>query len=87
MLLIPALVLVGLSAYALTGARGATRAVLIAGLAILALSWAPLLLAILLDPQGRIVGNALGLGLLAWMGSLLGLLVLAGGLVARWLRG
>jgi hypothetical protein len=48
-----------------------------AGLIILVLSWVPLLIVGLLDPNA----NPIGLGLLAWLGSLIALIIIAiGGL-------
>lgn len=45
------------------------------GFAIIVACWIPILLAIVLDPDGKVVGNALGLGLLAWLGTLAGALI------------
>lgn len=72
---------------ALRGAAGAARALLIGGFALLAIAWAPLLVGIALDPDGSVIGNALGLGLLAWGGTALALALLLGGVVTRWARG
>ncbi|WP_349367722.1 hypothetical protein [Salinarimonas sp.] len=72
---------------ALRGATGAARALLIAGFALFVVAWAPLLVGMALDPDGSVIGNALGLGLLAWGGSALALAVLLAGLVTRWARG
>ena len=52
------------------------------GLLILVLSWVPLLVVGLLHPNS----NPIGLGLLAWAGSLVGLVVAAIGLVLRAIR-
>jgi len=53
-----------------------------AGILILVLSWVPLLIA------GFVLGmdNPIGLGLLAWAGTALGLLVIAIALVVRLVR-
>jgi hypothetical protein len=52
------------------------------GLLILVASWVPLLVVGLLDPNS----NPIGLGLLAWGGSLVGIVVAAVGLVLRAIR-
>ncbi|PVE25676.1 hypothetical protein DC522_05005 [Microvirga sp. KLBC 81] len=59
------------------------RAVLGAGALILIGAWIPILLAGTFDPRGDYVGNALGLGLLAWLGSYIGLAVVGAGLLLR----
>ena len=53
------------------------------GAAILVSAWAPLLLAVWLDREGTYIGNGLGLGLLAWLGSDLGAILVALGLLLR----
>jgi hypothetical protein len=59
------------------------RAMLRSGAAILVSAWAPLLLAVWLDREGTYIGNGLGLGLLAWLGSDLGAILVALGLLLR----
>ena len=60
-----------------------SRRLLKIGFVIVAACWIPILLAIVLDPGGEVVGNALGLGLLAWLGTLVGALIaLFGGALA-----
>ena len=59
------------------------RAMLWSGAAILVSAWAPLLLAVWLDREGTYIGNGLGLGLLAWLGSDLGAILVALGLLLR----
>jgi hypothetical protein len=53
-----------------------------AGLAIAVLSWLPLLVIGTLDPTA----NPVGAGLLAWAGSLLGVVIAAVGLIRSLLR-
>lgn len=55
------------------------RAVLWIGASILVGPWVPILLAGTFDPRGDYVGNALGLGLLAWFGSYLGFAIVGVG--------
>ena len=59
------------------------RAILWSGAAILVAAWGPLLLAAWLDHEGTYIGNGLGLGLLAWLGSDLGAILVALGLLLR----
>jgi len=47
----------------------------------------PLLAGIFFDPEGRIVGNAQGLGFIAFFGLAAGGIVMIAGFVARALRG
>ena len=51
--------------------------------AIVAVAWLPILAAALLDPSGEYVGNALGLGLLAFFGTGLGIILLIVGILLR----
>ncbi len=67
----------------LTTRRASLRWLLLGASAFVVLVWLPILAAALLDPEGAIVGNAIGLGLLAWGGSLLGGAALVLGLGAR----
>lgn len=83
MLLFTVLLLAVLVFFSWPGASRGVRITLKIGIALALLSWAPILLAIVLDPTGEVVGNALGLGLLASGGSLLGVLTIAGGLIGR----
>lgn len=53
------------------------------GASILVGVWVPILLAGTFDPRGDYVGNALGLGLLAWFGSYLGFAIVGVGLALR----
>ncbi len=62
----------------------ALRTTMFVGAGLAVGSWFPLLIGIALDPEGRVIGNALGLGLLAWFGSALGLLIILVGLI-MWL--
>src|SRR5215212_7927592 len=57
------------------------RVLLWVGALLLAGSWVPIVAAGLLDPSGESVGNAMGLGLLAWFGSTLGLIVAVFGIL------
>ena len=57
------------------------RILLWIGALLLAGSWVPIVAAGLLDPSGVSVGNAIGLGLLAWFGSTLGLIVAVFGIL------
>jgi hypothetical protein len=51
------------------------------GLAIAA--WAPLVIYVVVEKmRGRTGGNPIGLGLLAWLGTAVGLLLLIGGAIA-----
>jgi hypothetical protein len=61
------------------------RAVLRTGASILVGVWVPILLAGTFDPRGDYVGNALGLGLLAWFGSYVGFAIVGVGfLLSFW---
>jgi hypothetical protein len=61
------------------------RAVLWTGASILVGVWVPILLAGTFDPRGDYVGNALGLGLLAWFGSYVGFAIVGVGfLLSIW---
>ena len=53
-----------------------------AGLAIAVLSWLPLLVVGMLDPTA----NPIGAGLLAWVGTVLGLIVAAFGMIRSLIR-
>jgi hypothetical protein len=87
MIIIPMIVILVLAAYAASSAGpGFVRTVLYFGMALAVGAWLPLLLGILLDPDGRVIGNALGLGLLAWGGSALGFVVVLVGLALRGLQ-
>lgn len=66
---------------------GLTRNLLLAGPCIVIVSIVPLLLGIMFDPDGRIVGNAQGLGFIAFFGLAAGGLVMIAGFVARMIRG
>jgi hypothetical protein len=57
------------------------RILLWAGALLLVGSWVPIVAAGLLDPSGESVGNAMGLGLFAWFGSTLGLIVAVFGIL------
>jgi len=57
------------------------RVLLWIGALLLVGSWVPIVAARLLDPSGEYVGNAVGLGLLAWFGSTLGLIAFVAGLL------
>ena len=57
------------------------RILLWAGALLLVGSWVPIVAAALLDPSGEDVGNAMGLGLFAWFGSTLGLIVAVFGIL------
>lgn len=71
---------------AFTETNRSIRVLLGAG-AILAFgSWLPIVLGALVDPDGRFIGNAVGLGLLAVFGSLLGVMLSAVGLGIRAVR-
>ncbi|HSP23765.1 MAG TPA: hypothetical protein VLQ65_01190 [Saliniramus sp.] len=62
---------------------GFVRSMIVAGILLAVGAWLPLLAGLALDPEGEVIGNALGLGLLAWFGSALGFLVIIVGLVIR----
>lgn len=62
---------------------GFVRSMIVWGILLAVGAWLPLLAGIALDPDGQVIGNALGLGLLAWFGSTLGFLVIILGLVIR----
>lgn len=62
---------------------GFVRSMIIVGILLAVGAWLPLLAGIALDPEGEVIGNALGLGLLAWFGSAVGFLVTIVGLVIR----
>jgi hypothetical protein len=57
------------------------RILLWAGALLLVGSWVPIVVAGLLHPSGEDVGNAMGLGLFAWFGSTLGLIVAVFGIL------
>ena len=57
------------------------RVLLWLGALLLVSAWVPIVAAGLLDPSGDYVGNTMGLGLLAWMGSTLGLILAVFGIV------
>ena len=57
------------------------RVLLWAGALLLVGSWVPIVAAELLDPSGEDVGNAMGLGLFAWFGSTLGLILAVCGIL------
>jgi len=57
------------------------RVLLWVGAFLLVSAWVPIVAAGLLDPSGEHVGNAMGLGLLAWMGSTLGLIMAVFGIL------
>ena len=59
------------------------RAILWSGAAILVLAWGPLLFTVWLDREGTYIGNGLGFGLLAWLGSDLGAILVVLGLLLR----
>ena len=82
-----AMVVAGFAGWAALSETGRwTRSLLATG-AILAFgSWLPIVLGGLIDPEGRVIGNALGLGLLAVFGSLLGVVLSALGLGVRAVR-
>jgi hypothetical protein len=62
---------------------GFVRSMIFVGIFLAIGSWLPLLAGIALDPDGKVIGNALGLGILAWFGSALGFLVIIVGLLIR----
>lgn len=64
---------------ALTARRLLSRIVLWTGVAIFILAWIPLLLSVLLSPGS----NPVLLGVMAWVGSGLGMIVIAVGLLLR----
>ena len=68
---------------ALYAKPGFVRSMLSVGICVAVGAWLPLLAGIWLDPNGKVIGNALGLGLLAWLGGALGLFVIILGLLAR----
>ena len=57
------------------------RVLLWVGALLLVGSWIPVVTAGLLDPSGEYIGNGLGLGLLAWFGSTLGLIAAVAGVL------
>ncbi|KPQ08727.1 MAG: hypothetical protein HLUCCO17_17230 [Saliniramus fredricksonii] len=67
--------------------RGLARNLLLIGPGIVIISVVPLLAGIFFDPEGRIVGNAQGLGFIAFFGLAAGGIVMIAGFVARALRG
>jgi len=75
-------VLVGLVAGVTTG-RALLRWWLFAATGFVVVVWLPIIAAGVLDPEGVVVGNALGLGLLAWGGSVLGIAALSFGVLLR----
>jgi hypothetical protein len=84
MALIIMLAIIAVAIFAILHSQpGFVRGLIIVGIVLAVGAWMPLLTAIVLDPDGRVVGNGLGLGLLAWFGSALGFLVIVVGLIAR----
>lgn len=78
------IVILVLAAFAASSAPpGFVRNLLYIGVALAIGAWLPLLAGILLDPDGRVIGNGLGLGILAWGGSALGFLIVMIGLTLR----
>ena len=57
------------------------RVLLWGGALLMVSAWVPVVVAGLVDPLGEYVGNNIGLGLLAWFGSTLGLIVVVAGLL------
>jgi len=68
-------------ALALTSEARPPRVFLWVGALLLVGSWLPIVVAGQLDPSGQYVGNGIGLGLLAWFGSTLGLIMAVGGIL------
>jgi hypothetical protein len=84
MALIIMLAIIAVAIYAILHSQpGFVRGLIIVGILLAIGAWLPLLAAIVIDPDGRVVGNGLGLGLLAWLGSALGFLVIIVGLLVR----
>lgn len=67
--------------------HGLARSLLLIGPFIVIISIVPLLFAIFFDPEGRFIGNAQGLGFIAFFGFMLGGIVIVAGFVARMIRG
>ncbi len=67
--------------------RGLARNLLLIGPGIVIVSVVPLLMGIFFDPEGRIVGNAQGLGFIAFFGLAAGGFVMVAGFVVRVIRG
>ena len=72
---------VAMLALALTLHDRLPRVFLWVGALLLVSAWVPIVTAGLLDPSGEHVGNAIGLGFLAWFGSSLGLIVAVFGIL------
>jgi hypothetical protein len=68
---------------ALHARPGFVRSMIFVGMFMAIGAWLPLMAGIVLDPDGKVIGNGLGLGLLAWFGSALGFLVIIIGLLIR----
>ncbi|HMB10269.1 hypothetical protein [Saliniramus sp.] len=66
--------------------RGLVRNLLLIGPGIVIVSIVPLLMGIFFDPEGRIVGNAQGLGFIAFFGLVAGGLVMIAGFIARLIK-
>ena len=57
------------------------RVLLWGGALLMVSAWVPVVVAGLVDPLGEYVGNNIGLGLLAWFGDTLGLIVVVAGIL------
>ncbi len=68
---------------ALFAPPGFVRSMIVTGILLAVGAWLPLLTAIVLDPEGELIGNGFGLGVLAWFGGALGVLVIIVGFLIR----